>query len=125
LRSDCGGGEEESGLRALPLARTAEDPQGPLIVEAAGHQRPPRFHAVRYAGVLAGASTWRPRITPEPPGRILKHLGLLSPEAKPPPGVSEVVRCRSTMRGARSPLVDRSHASPLASNFLDEAYRAE
>ena len=28
---------------------------------------PPRFHTVRYAGVLASASKLRPRIVPEPP----------------------------------------------------------
>jgi hypothetical protein len=28
---------------------------------------PKHFHTVRCAGVLAGASTWRPRITPAPP----------------------------------------------------------
>ncbi len=28
---------------------------------------PPRFHTVRYAGVLASASTWRLRIAPKPP----------------------------------------------------------
>ncbi len=28
---------------------------------------PPRFHTVRYAGVLAAASCWRPLTTPEPP----------------------------------------------------------
>ena len=27
---------------------------------------PPRFHTVRYAGVLAAASPWRPRIAPKP-----------------------------------------------------------
>jgi hypothetical protein len=27
----------------------------------------PRFHSVRYAGVLAAASPWRPRIAPKPP----------------------------------------------------------
>jgi len=28
---------------------------------------PPRFHTVRYAGVLAAASPWRPRVAPKPP----------------------------------------------------------
>jgi len=28
---------------------------------------PPRFHTVRYAGVLAAASPWRPKIAPKPP----------------------------------------------------------
>lgn len=28
---------------------------------------PPRYHTVRYAGALAAASPWRPRIAPNPP----------------------------------------------------------
>jgi Putative transposase len=43
-----------------------------LLCRLAASLPPPRFHTVRYAGVLAPASPWRPRIapqaSPEPPG---------------------------------------------------------
>jgi len=35
-----------------------------LLCRLATSVPPPRFHTVRYAGVLAGASPWRPRIAP-------------------------------------------------------------
>jgi uncharacterized protein YbaR (Trm112 family) len=38
-----------------------------LLCRLATSVPPPRFHTVRYAGVLAGASPWRPRIAPKPP----------------------------------------------------------
>ena len=38
-----------------------------LLSRLATSVPPPRFHTVRYVGVLAVASTWRPRITPAPP----------------------------------------------------------
>jgi len=38
-----------------------------LLCRLASSVPPPRFHTVRYAGVPAAASTWRPRIAPKPP----------------------------------------------------------
>jgi hypothetical protein len=38
-----------------------------LLTRLATSVPPPRFHTVRYSGVLAAASCWRPLITPEPP----------------------------------------------------------
>ena len=38
-----------------------------LLCRLATSVPPPRFHTVRYAGVLAGASPWRPRLAPKPP----------------------------------------------------------
>ena len=38
-----------------------------LLCRLATSVPPPRFHTVRYAGVLAPASTWRSRIAPKPP----------------------------------------------------------
>ena len=38
-----------------------------LLARLAACVPPPRFHTVRYAGVLAPASTWRERIAPELP----------------------------------------------------------
>jgi Putative transposase len=37
-----------------------------LLCRLATSGPPPRFHTVRYAGVLAPASTWRSRIAPKP-----------------------------------------------------------
>jgi hypothetical protein len=38
-----------------------------LLCRLATSVPPPRFHTVRYAGVLAAASPWRPRIAPKAP----------------------------------------------------------
>ncbi len=38
-----------------------------LLCRLAASVPPPRFHTVRYAGVLAGASPWGPRLAPNPP----------------------------------------------------------
>lgn len=38
-----------------------------LLCRLATSVPPPRFHSVRYAGVLASASAWRARIAPKPP----------------------------------------------------------
>jgi hypothetical protein len=38
-----------------------------LLCRLATSVPPPRFHTVRYAGVLASASRWRSRIAPKPP----------------------------------------------------------
>ena len=38
-----------------------------LLCRLATSVPPPRFHTVRYAGVLAAASPWRPKIAPKPP----------------------------------------------------------
>jgi Putative transposase len=38
-----------------------------LLCRLASSVPPPRFHTVRYAGVLASASPWRSRIAPKPP----------------------------------------------------------
>ena len=42
------------------------DPRS-LLCRLASSVPPPRFHTVKYAGVLAPASTWRSRIAPKPP----------------------------------------------------------
>ena len=42
----------------------------------------PRFHTVKYAGVLAPASTWRSRIAPKPP----LEDATLATEPEPPKG---------------------------------------
>ena len=61
------------GLVRIALKRAYRD--GTLAVEMdplsllcrlASSVPPPRFHTVKYAGVLAPASRWRPRITPQP-----------------------------------------------------------
>jgi hypothetical protein len=41
-----------------------------LLCRLAASVPPPRFHTVKYAGVLASASTWRPRIAPRPIARV-------------------------------------------------------
>jgi hypothetical protein len=38
-----------------------------LLCRLATSVPPPRFHTLRYAGVLAAASPWRPQIAPKPP----------------------------------------------------------
>ena len=38
-----------------------------LLCRLATSVPPPRFHTVRYSGVLAAASPWRPHIAPKPP----------------------------------------------------------
>jgi hypothetical protein len=38
-----------------------------LLCRLATSVPPPRLHTVRYAGVLAAASPWRPKIAPKPP----------------------------------------------------------
>jgi hypothetical protein len=38
-----------------------------LLCRLARSVPPPRLHTVRYAGVLAAASPWRPKIAPKPP----------------------------------------------------------
>ena len=46
---------------------------------------PPRFHTVRYAGVLASASKLRPRILPEPPEKqAATALGVTGTDAQEP-----------------------------------------
>ena len=40
-----------------------------LLSRLATSVPPPRFHTVRYAGVLGAGSPWRPCITPEPDAR--------------------------------------------------------
>ncbi len=40
-----------------------------LLCRLAACVPPPRFHTVRYAGLLAGASPWRSRLAPTPPGQ--------------------------------------------------------
>ena len=61
-----------------------------LLCRLATSVPPPRLHTVKYAGVLASASPWRPRIATEP-----------SPPAKgaPPDGELASVPERSPSRG--------------------------
>lgn len=65
--------QTESGLVRIALKRAYTD--GTIAVEMdplsllcrlATSVPPPRFHTVKYAGVLAPASPWRPRIAPPP-----------------------------------------------------------
>jgi hypothetical protein len=46
----------------------------PCSVGSRRRCRPPRFHTVRYAGVLAPASKMRPRIVPKPPATPANDL---------------------------------------------------
>jgi hypothetical protein len=46
-----------------------------LLTRLCASVPPPRFHTVRYAGVLASASKLRPRIVPEPPNEDLGEGG--------------------------------------------------
>src|SRR5664279_3647261 len=47
----------------MALSTTA---RSSLLCRLATSVPPPRFHTVKYAGVLAPASTWRARIAPRP-----------------------------------------------------------
>ena len=51
-----------------------------LLCRLATSVPPPRFHTVKYAGVLAPASAWRKRIAPHPPPAQEADAG----EADPP-----------------------------------------
>ena len=62
----------------------------------------PRFHTVRYVGVLAAASPWRPRIAPKPPRRS-------RPQRAPSP--PERGRPADTARGSAAG-VERSRSGP-------------
>jgi hypothetical protein len=46
-----------------------------LLCRLATSVPPPRFHTVRYAGVLASASPWRSRIAPKPPKEAAAATG--------------------------------------------------
>jgi hypothetical protein len=46
-----------------------------LLCRLATSVPPPRFHTVRYAGVLASASRWRSRIAPKPPPETAAATG--------------------------------------------------
>ena len=46
-----------------------------LLCRLATSVPPPRFHTVRYAGVLAAASPWRSRIAPKPPPEATAATG--------------------------------------------------
>jgi hypothetical protein len=46
-----------------------------LLCRLATSVPPPRFHTVRYAGVLASASPWRSRIAPSPPPEAAAATG--------------------------------------------------
>ena len=50
-----------------------------LLCRLATSVPPPRFHTVRYAGVLAAASPWRPRIAPKPCPRTSRPQRARSP----------------------------------------------
>ena len=54
------------GCRAGASRATCGDPLS-LLTRLCASVPPPRFHTVRYVGVLASASKLRPRILPEPP----------------------------------------------------------
>lgn len=56
-----------------------------LLTRLCGAVPPPRFHTVRYAGVLASASKLRPRILPEPPEKqAATVLGVAGTDAQEP-----------------------------------------
>ena len=65
-----------------------------LLCRLATSVPPPRFHTVRYAGVLAAASPWRSRIAPKPPRRRPRRPP--SPTGRGPP--ADTVRGRSSWR---------------------------
>jgi hypothetical protein len=52
-----------------------------LLTRLCASVPPPRFHTVRYAGVLASASKLRPRILPEPPAEDPAERRSLAPGA--------------------------------------------
>ena len=64
----------EDGLVRIELKRAYADgtvavDMDPLslLSRLAASVPPPRYHTVHYAGVLAAADSWRPRLTPPPP----------------------------------------------------------
>ena len=54
-----------------------------LLCRIATSVPPPRFHTVKYAGVLAPASPWRPRIAPSPPNAIEEQAPAVDPPKRP------------------------------------------
>jgi hypothetical protein len=61
-----------------------------LLTRLCASVPPPRFHTVRYAGVIASASKLRPRILPDPPEQSgTSRPGGLESDVEPPPR-----RCR-------------------------------
>jgi hypothetical protein len=56
-----------------------------LLCRLATSVPPPRFHTVKYAGVLAPASPWRARIAPTPPAL---EPGKAEPDDERKPGAS-------------------------------------
>jgi Putative transposase len=72
-----------------------------LISRLAASVHPPRFHSVRYGGVLAPHSNWRPLIVPSPPPAAITaptdmaESGCHSlPPVKDTPGRPPTHRCR-------------------------------
>lgn len=58
-----------------------------LLCRLATTVPPPRFHTVRYGGVLASASKWRPFIVPKPAPATDATPGASEPLCKPPPSL--------------------------------------
>ena len=94
-----------------------------LLCRLATSVPPPRVHTVRYAGVLAAASPWRPRIAPKPPavdvlacpkchGRM-RLLAMVEDEGEPLPGRSgRGDRGATPLAGARSSVLEEPCAAP-------------
>jgi hypothetical protein len=59
-----------------------------LLCRLAASVPPPRFHTVKYAGVLAPASKLRPRIVPKPPPAPANDVERSAPPLPPQPGRS-------------------------------------
>ena len=71
-----------------------------LLCRLATSVPPPRLHTVRYAGVFAAASPWRPKIAPKPPTE------------EPAAASDEPDRGAPPLTAARSPVQEEPRAPP-------------
>ena len=83
----------EDGLVRIELKRAYADgtvavDMDPLslLSRLAASVPPPRYHTVHYAGVLAAADSWRPRLTPPPPDQKPRAKGKARAKQKRPAG---------------------------------------
>ncbi|HEX5076892.1 MAG TPA: transposase [Gemmatimonadaceae bacterium] len=65
-----------------------------LLCRLAATVPPPRFHTIRYAGVLASASKWRPLIVPKPTPSADDHAHAGAPDSCAPPPPCETTGSR-------------------------------
>jgi hypothetical protein len=92
----------ENGLVAIKLKRPFRDgttsvEMDPLslLSRLAASVHPPRFHSIRYGGVLAPHSKWRPHIVPPPPPADAAASGCHSlPPGRDTPARPPTHRCR-------------------------------